>query len=286
MIGINGPENAEYNVQLSRRRPSVTTAIETHGLTRIFDHMLAVDHVSLVVPNGMIFGLLGSNGAGKSTLIKMLTTLLPPTSGTARVAGYDVVRHAQLVRARTGYVPQLVSADSALTGRENLLLSARLYGLPRRERAQRIADALAFMDLDDAADRLVRGYSGGMIRRLEIALALLHGPEVLFLDEPTVGLDPVARQTVWKRLEELRARGSTAILLTTHDMEEAEVLCDRIAILHRGSVQAEGTLADLRAQFGATRLEDIFIHAASGASEPKGDYRAVARERRTAHRLG
>lgn len=261
-------------------------AIETRDLTRTFDDVLAVDRVSLVIQGGAIFGLLGSNGAGKSTLIRILTTLLPPTSGSARVAGYDVVRQAQLVRARTGYVPQLVSADSQLTGRENLTMSARLYGVPRRERAQRIADALAFMELEEAADRLVRGYSGGMIRRLEIALALLHGPEVLFLDEPTVGLDPVAKQTVWTRLEQLRARGGTTILLTTHDMEEAETLCDRIAILYRGGVQADGTLADLRTQFGATSLEDIFIRAASGAVETEGDFRAVARERRTANRLG
>lgn len=260
-------------------------AIETRALTRAFDRVLAVDHVALTVPAGMIFGLLGSNGAGKSTLIKILTTLLPPSSGSARVAGHDVVREPQLVRARTGYVPQLVSADGQLTGRENLLLSARLYGVPRREQAARIADALQFMELGDAADRMVRGYSGGMIRRLEIAQALLHRPDVVFLDEPTVGLDPVARQAVWARLEELRARDATTILLTTHDMEEAETLCDRIAILHGGRVQAEGTLADLRAQFHAPRLEDIFIRAAGGALETQGDFRAIARERRTAQRL-
>jgi len=265
----------------------VVAAIETRDLTRAFDDVLAVDRVSLVADAGTIYGLLGSNGAGKSTLIKMLTTLLPPTSGSARVAGYDIVRKAQLVRARTGYVPQLVSADSQLTGRENLLMSARLYGVPRRERTQKIADALAFMELGDAADRLVRGYSGGMIRRLEIAQALLHGPEVLFLDEPTVGLDPVAKQTVWTRLKELRERGRTTILLTTHDMEEAELLCDRIAIMHHGRIQTDGTLADLRAASGATRLEDIFIRAAAGAMDTEqGDFRAVARERRTAHRLG
>ena len=265
----------------------MVAAIETRDLTRAFDDVLAVDRVSLVADAGTIYGLLGSNGAGKSTLIKMLTTLLPPTSGSARVAGYDIVRKAQLVRARTGYVPQLVSADSQLTGRENLLMSARLYGVPRRERTQKIADALAFMELGDAADRLVRGYSGGMIRRLEIAQALLHGPEVLFLDEPTVGLDPVAKQTVWTRLKELRERGRTTILLTTHDMEEAELLCDRIAIMHHGRIQTDGTLADLRAASGATRLEDIFIRAAAGAMDTEqGDFRAVARERRTAHRLG
>ena len=261
-------------------------AIETHALTRRFNGSLAIDRIDLTIAPATIFGLLGSNGAGKSTLIKMLTTLLPPTSGSARVAGHDIVREAHLVRAHVGYVPQLVSADGALTGRENLVLSARLYSVPRSERARRVADALAFMDLDEAADRLVRGYSGGMIRRLEIAQAMLHAPAVLFLDEPTIGLDPVARQAVWVRLRELRARGDTTILLTTHDMEEAEVLCDRIAILHRGTVRADGTLAELRARFGVPRLEDIFIRAASDTPDTGGNYSDVARERRTVQRLG
>jgi ABC-2 type transport system ATP-binding protein len=261
-------------------------AIETRGLTRRFDGLAAVDHVDLAVERGTIFGLLGSNGAGKSTLIKMLTTILPPSSGTARVAGHDIVRDARIVRACVGYVPQLVSADGALTGRENLVLSARLYGVPRGERTRRIADALAFMGLDEAGDRLVREYSGGMIRRLEIAQAMLHGPEVLFLDEPTIGLDPVARQAVWARLQELRVRGDTTILLTTHDMEEAEVLCDRITIMHRGTVRAAGSLAELREQFGVARLEDVFIRVAADATEAGGRYRDVASERRTVNRLG
>lgn len=264
----------------------MTPAIETRALTREFDGILAVDHIDLVVERSTIFGLLGSNGAGKSTLIKMLTTLLPPSSGSAEVAGYDIVAEAHAVRARTGYVPQLVSADGALSGRENLVLSARLYGVPRSQRARRIADALSFMELEAAADRLVRGYSGGMIRRLEIAQAMLHEPEVLFLDEPTIGLDPVARQAVWSRLEGLRDRGHTTILLTTHDMEEAEVLCNQIAILHRGTVRAEGTLSELYSSFGMSRLEDVFIRAASDASEAGGNYRDVARERRAIRRLG
>jgi ABC-2 type transport system ATP-binding protein len=166
------------------------------------------------------------------------------------------------------------------------LLSARLYRVPRAERAERIAEALAFMELDDAADRLVRLYSGGMIRRLEIAQALLHRPEVLFLDEPTIGLDPVARQAVWRRLEDLRARGDTTILLTTHDMDEAEALADHIAILHRGTVRAEGSLAELRQSFGVERLEDVFLRTASDPDDSGGTYRDVARARRTAKRLG
>ncbi|HVW28068.1 MAG TPA: ATP-binding cassette domain-containing protein [Polyangiaceae bacterium] len=264
----------------------MTAAIEMRELTRRFGGVCAVDHVDLDVERGTIFGLLGSNGAGKSTLIKMLTTLLPPTSGTAKVAGHDILTDARAVRASTGYVPQLVSADGALTGRENLYLSARLYAVSRAERKRRIGDALAFMDLADVADRLVRGYSGGMIRRLEIAQAMLHRPPVLFLDEPTIGLDPVARQAVWARLKELRARAQTTILLTTHDMEEAEVLCDEIAILHRGAVRSKGSVRQLCTRFGVSRLEDVFILNASDDREPGGRYRDVARERRTAQRLG
>lgn len=183
--------------------------ISTSGLTRRYDHVVAVDRVDLTVPPGVIFGLLGPNGAGKSTTIKMLTTLLPPTAGSARVAGFDIVAQPREVRRRIGYVPQLVSADGALTGRENLRLSARLYGIPRAERESLIAAGLEFMGLSSAGDQLVRAFSGGMIRRLELAQAMLHEPAVLFLDEPTIGLDPIARRAVWDRLTELRRRVGT-----------------------------------------------------------------------------
>ena len=165
-------------------------AVVTSGLSRRFDDLVAVQPLDLVIAHGELFGLLGSNGAGKSTTLKMLTTLLPPTSGTASVVGFDVVRQSREVRRHIGYVPQLVSADASLTGRENLLLFAKLYGVPRAEREARIDQALAFMELGEAASRMVRTYSGGMIRRLEIAQSMLHRPDVLFLDEPTVGLDP------------------------------------------------------------------------------------------------
>jgi len=171
-------------------------AVEAIALTKRFGDVLAVDGVSFAIAPGEIFGLIGPNGAGKSTLIKIFTTLLPPSAGIARVAGFDVVGEAAQVRRQIGYVPQLVSADGALTGYENLLLSTRLYAVPRRERRQRIDNALSVMGLTDAADRLVQHYSGGMIRRLEIAQAMLHRPAVLFLDEPTVSLDPVARRSV------------------------------------------------------------------------------------------
>jgi len=261
--------------------------IQTERLTRTFGELVAVDHLDLVVERGAIFGLLGPNGAGKSTTIKMLTTLLPPTSGHARVAGFDVEHQAREVRRRIGYVPQLLSADGSLTGAENLTLSARLYRVPATARASRISDALAFMDLTEARGQLVRTYSGGMIRRLEIAQAMLHEPEMLFLDEPTIGLDPVARRAVWERLLELKRRAATTILLTTHDMEEADVLCDRLAIMHQGTIALAGPPAELKARLGAqATLEDVFIETVGGEIEEGGTYRDVRRTRSTARRLG
>ena len=179
------------------------------GLTRRFGALTAVDQLAVEVAPGEVFGLIGSNGAGKSVTIKMLTTLLPPTSGEAWVAGFNVVTQAAAVRQRIGYIPQMVSADGGLSGDENLLVSARLYGLSRRERVARIAEALRLMELGEAASQLVRHYSGGMIRRLEIAQSLLHRPAVLFMDEPTAGLDPVARATVWRHVRDVRARFGT-----------------------------------------------------------------------------
>ncbi|HYL31023.1 MAG TPA: ATP-binding cassette domain-containing protein [Gemmatimonadales bacterium] len=262
-------------------------AIETDHLRREYGEVVAVNDLALTVDRGVIFGLLGPNGAGKSTTIKMLTTLLPPTRGSARVAGFDVVRDAAEVRRRIGYVPQLLSADGGLTGRENLTLSAKLYRLPRPERGERIRTALAFMELEAAADHLVRTYSGGMIRRLELAQAMLHQPQVLFLDEPTIGLDPVARLAVWERLRDLRGRGGITILLTTHDMEEADELCDHLVIMHQGVVALAGRPADLKAGIGeGATLDDVFIQSVGGAIGEGGSYRDVRRLRSTARRLG
>ncbi len=271
------------------RAPAGATppAIETRQLSRAFGDFVALQPLDLVVEQGVIFGLLGPNGAGKSTTIKILTTLLPPTSGTARVAGYDVVERPALVRRHIGYVPQLLSADGALTGRENLTLSARLYRVPRGERRSRIRAALEFMEIEAVGDDLVRTYSGGMIRRLELAQAMLHEPQVLFLDEPTIGLDPMARRAVWDRLRELQQRSGMTILLTTHDMEEAEVLCDRLAILHRGAVAMAGAPARLAAGIGPeATLEDVFIAAVGGAIEEGGTYRDVSQLRTSVRRRG
>jgi ABC-2 type transport system ATP-binding protein len=268
----------------------VRAAIQTVQLTRRYDALVAVDHLEISAPAGSIFGLLGPNGAGKSTLIKMLTTLLPPSSGTALVAGFDIVRQPADVRRNIGYVSQMLSADGDLTGAENLLISAKLYGIRGQERERRIAEALEFMDLREAAARRVKQYSGGMIRRLEIAQSMLHRPEVLFLDEPTIGLDPVAKRSVWERIRDLREQFGTTILMTTHDMAEADGLCDTVAILHQGHIASLGSPAALKAQAGPeATLNDVFI-LSTGASidggvEEGGTYRDVARTRRTARRL-
>jgi ABC-2 type transport system ATP-binding protein len=262
-------------------------AIATEALTRRFDDLVAVDHLDLTVAPKSIFGLLGSNGAGKSTTIRMLTTLLPPTSGSARVAGYDIVRDAPAVRRHIGYVPQALSANGALTGRENLALSAKLYDIGRHERVPRIAEALEFMGLEAAANRLVRTYSGGMVRRLELAQAMIHRPVVLFLDEPTLGLDPVARHAVWDRLRESRQRLAMTILITTHDMEEAGELCDHLALMHAGVLAASGTPAELQARVGQNAtLDDVFAHFVGSGQDGGGTFRDIRSTRRTATRLG
>jgi ABC-2 type transport system ATP-binding protein len=266
--------------------------IEAKGLVRTFKSrkrtVEAVRGVDLTVKDGEIVGFLGPNGAGKTTTIKMLTTLLPATSGKARVAGFDIVRQASQVRRAIGYVPQMLSADGTLTGYENLLIFAKLYDLPKAGREKRVRDALAFMGLADAADKLVREYSGGMIRRLEIAQSMLHEPQVLFLDEPTVGLDPVARKAVWERIEELRDEYGTTILLTTHYMEEAESLCHRVAVMHLGKVAALGTPAELKLSIGGNgaTLDDVFAHYAGAELDSGGSFRETTRTRRTARRLG
>jgi ABC-2 type transport system ATP-binding protein len=262
--------------------------LETHALTRKFGKLTAVDAMSLAVEQGEVFGLLGPNGAGKTTAIKMLTTLLPPTSGKATLAGFDVVRNASIVRRLIGYVPQTISVDGSLTGYENLLIFAKLYDIPARERKLRVRDALAFMGLTDSADKLVRQYSGGMIRRLEIAQSTLHRPPLLFLDEPTVGLDPLARKAVWEHMERLRSEYNTTILLTTHYMEEADNLCSRVAIIHKGRIVVVEAPARLKASVGNghATLGDVFIHYAGDTLESGGTYREASRGRRTARRLG
>ncbi len=264
------------------------TILETQALTRTFGKLMAVDALTISVGRGEVFGLLGPNGAGKTTVIKMLTTLLPPTSGVARVAGFDVARRPGDVRRRIGYVPQMLSVDGALTGYENLLIFAKLYDIPRAEREERISGALSLVGLEGDAGKLVRQFSGGMIRRLEIAQSTLHRPPLLFLDEPTVGLDPVARKAVWEHIERLRAEFGTTVFLTTHYMEEAERLCGRVAIMHRGRVVIDDSPAALKASVGdpAATLGDVFIHYAGDTLDSGGGFSETSRGRRAARRLG
>jgi ABC-2 type transport system ATP-binding protein len=261
--------------------------LTTHGLTRRFGALTAVDRLDFSVETGEIFGLIGPNGAGKTTTIKMLTTLLPPTAGSATIAGFDIVRDPPDIRRNIGYVPQLISADAQITGYENLWVFARLYLIPRPERDRRIRAALEFMGLTGVGDELVKNYSGGMIRRLEIAQALMHRPRVLFLDEPTVGLDPLARDAVWEQIVRLRREYGTSVVLTTHYMEEADRLCERVGVLHRGRLVALGSPAALKAGLGkaGATLEDVFVHFAGEEVELGGGYREAGRLRRVAVRL-
>jgi len=265
----------------------MSDAIEILNLSRYYGAVKAVDGISLTIPRGEIFGLLGPNGAGKSTTVKMLTTLLPPTSGTALVLGCDIVKDPSGIREKIGYVPQLLSADGDLTGYENLLISAKYYGLDSGRRKARIREVLAFMGLTEFADQLASTYSGGMIRRLEIGAALLHEPEVLFLDEPTVGLDPSARKSLWENIEELQSRYGTTILLTTHDMDEADRLCDRVAFMYQGRIVCIGAPEKLKADIGGKpgTLGDVFIYYTGTSVKQGDDLDHVRQVRRTISRL-
>jgi ABC-2 type transport system ATP-binding protein len=223
-----------------------TNAIEVEGLTKRFGDFVAVDHINFTVPEGEVFGLLGPNGAGKTTLIRMLTTLTPPSEGHARVAGHDIQKDADGVRNSIGVIPQALTSDPDLTARENMMIHAKLYSVPRSERVALINRLLDSVDLQKFADALVRTFSGGMRRRLEIARGLVHSPRILFLDEPTTGLDPVSRTNVWEMIRRLQEEKSLTILLTTHYMDEADRLCHRIAIVDHGKLVALDTPTHLK----------------------------------------
>ena len=263
-------------------------AVEIAALEHRFGDVSAVDGLDLTVPAGEVFGLLGPNGAGKTTTLRVVNTLLPLQQGRVAVFGLDVSRNATAVRRLLGYVPQQLSVEGALTGRQNVAWFARLYDVPRRERAGRVDEALDTMDLLDAADRLAGGYSGGMIRRLELAQALVGRPELLVLDEPTVGLDPIARDGVWERVRAMRAAHGMTVLLTTHYMQEADELCDTVALMHHGRLAAVGSPAQLKADLGPeATLEDVFRrHAGVDLLEERGGLRDVRRSRATARKLG
>ena len=224
----------------------MTNVIETNQLTKSFNSLTAVDKLDITVESGEIFGLLGPNGAGKTTTISMLCTILKPTSGTAKVNGFDIVKEATQVRKSIGIVFQDPSVDDRLTGRENLYMHANLYGVPPSEQKNRIDSILKLVELEDRADDLLRTYSGGMRRRLELARGLIHYPKVLFLDEPTIGLDPQTRDHVWKYIRELKEAHDITVVLTTHYMDEADRLSDRIAIMDYGKIIALDTSAKLK----------------------------------------
>jgi ABC-2 type transport system ATP-binding protein len=256
-----------------------------------FGELEAVGGVSFAVAPGEVFGLLGPNGAGKTTTIRVLTTLLPPTAGRALVAGHDVRSESLQVRARIGYIPQAISVDGALTAWENLDFYGQVTGVPRRLRRERIAEAIETMGLEPMLERLARTLSGGMLRRLEIATALLNRPAVLFLDEPTVGLDPTARRLVWERLEALREQAGTTILVTTHLMEEAERHCDRLGVIDQGRLVEQGEPAELLERHGTDSLEEVFTavtgrQLAEDGSDEGGRIADVRAQRRVARRLG
>ncbi|WP_292372802.1 ABC transporter ATP-binding protein [Methanosarcina sp. UBA411] len=241
--------------------------IEIRKLSRSFGNLVAVDNLDLDVENE-IFGLLGPNGAGKSTTVMMLTTLLKPSSGTAKVCGYDIVKESKKVRSRISYVPQDMAVDRKLTGRENVQLYAKLYGIPDRD--SKVEEVLEMMGLSDRANDLVATYSGGMRRRLELSQALVHEPEVLFLDEPTLGLDVSGRKKIWEHIRMLKAEGMT-IFMTTHYLEEAEKYCNRVAIIDKGRIAVVGSPENLVSAIGKdASLNDVFLENVKTPEEQAG----------------
>jgi ABC-2 type transport system ATP-binding protein len=268
---------------------TTTPAIDCRHLTHRYGDFTAVDDLNLEVRAGETVGLLGPNGAGKTTVVRVLTTLTPVQNGEVRIFGFDSRRDTLDIRQNIGYVPQQLSIESALTGRQNVELFARLYDVPRRQRRSRVDEALEAMQLLDVSDNLAGTYSGGMVRRLELAQALVNRPSLLILDEPTVGLDPIARDGVWAQVARMQDEFGMTVLLTTHYMEEADALCDRVALMHHGALQTVGTPRDLKLTVSPTAsLEDVFRHyAGSDLTEDaaKQNLREIRSSRRTARRV-
>jgi ABC-2 type transport system ATP-binding protein len=269
-------------------------AIDCRHLTHRYGQFTAVEDLSLQVHQGETLGLLGPNGAGKTTVVRVLTTLTPVQQGQVQIFGLDTHRRTMDIRHNIGYVPQQLSIESALTGRQNVELFARLYDVPRAELAERVTEALDGMQLLDVADEPAGNYSGGMVRRLELAQALVNRPLLLILDEPTVGLDPIARDSVWEQVQCMQAEFGMTVLLTTHYMAEADALCDRVALMHHGRLQAVDTPGALKAAVSGDRdgdgatLEDVFRHYAGselGDDTRRSDIREVRSSRWTARRV-
>ena len=240
-----------------RASRSTVNAIDVREIVKRFGDFTAVNGISFTVAEGEIFGLLGPNGAGKSTLIRMLTTLLPPTGGTASVNGFDVVRQADGVRKSIGVIPQAMTSDLDLSVEEKLIIFAKLYGVPRQKRERLIAELLAAVELTQWRDKQVKNLSGGMRRRVEIARGLVHEPRIFFLDEPTTGLDPVSRVAVWEMLQKIKSERNLTVLLTTHYMDEADRLCDRVAIVDHGELKALDSPMRLKASIPGRNVLDV-----------------------------
>ena len=244
-------------------------AIDCRHLTHRYGDFTAVDDLTLQVHTGETLGLLGPNGAGKTTVVRLLTTLAPIQHGQVRIFGLDARHNTMDIRYNLGYVPQQLSIEPGLTGRQNVDWFARLYDIPRAERKSRVDEALETLQLSEVAHRLASTYSGGMVRRLELAQALVNRPSLLILDEPTIGLDPIARDGVWQQVKHMQDEYGMTVLLTTHYMEEADLLCDRVALMHHGSLRTIGTPAELKSAVGAdASLEDVFrLYAGSELAE-------------------
>lgn len=268
-------------------------AIDCRNLTHRYGDFTAVDGLTLEVRAGETMGLLGPNGAGKTTVVRVLTTLTPVQDGQVHVFGFDSRRDTLDIRQNIGYVPQQLSIESALTGRQNVDLFARLYDVPRKARRARVDEALEAMQLLDVAGNLAGTYSGGMVRRLELAQALVNRPSLLILDEPTVGLDPIARDGVWSQVARMQDEFGMTVLLTTHYMEEADALCDRVALMHHGVLQTVGSPTELKAGLSSAdspgaSLEDVFRHyAGSDLTEDAANQglREIRSSRRDARRV-
>ena len=269
-------------------------AIDCRHLTYRYGQFTAVDDLTLQVRPGETMGLLGPNGAGKTTVVRLLTTLAPVQQGELRIFGMNARDRTTDIRCNLGYVPQQLSIEPTLTGRQNVEWFARLYGVPHANRAERVDQALGAVQLLDVADRLAASYSGGMVRRLEVAQALVNRPSLLVLDEPTVGLDPIARDGVWTQVRDMQAQFGMTVLVTTHYMEEADALCDRVALMHRGVLRAVGTPSELKSTVSPdATLEDVFRHYAASDLDPEPaddtssqDLREIRSSRKVARRVG
>jgi ABC-2 type transport system ATP-binding protein len=280
---MNGDERS------SEEQTGTELAVDCRNLSHRYGNFTAVEDFTLRVASGETVGLLGPNGAGKTTVVRVLTTLTPAQQGEVFIFGFDSRRHTMDIRYNIGYVPQQLSIEPTLTGRQNVEWFARLYDVPRRYRTKRVDEALHAMHLLDVADQLASTYSGGMVRRLELAQALVNRPSLLILDEPTVGLDPIARDSVWRQVQQMQDQFGMTVLLTTHYMEEADALCDRVALMHHGKLQAVGTPSYLKARVSRNAtLEDVFRHYAGsdlGDETSRTGLREIRSSRRTARRV-